>query len=141
LTALASKWTLAAMLDVAQRAMAAWRHGTGSGDWSRLQAMLDPEVSFHVPVAEFAGPQRGSDAAARFFAHVASIIRADMEVLSTLVADDRIAFEVRVRGTNQGRAFVQGLCIVFTVDDDRVQAFSEYLAWPGGLDPDDASVA
>jgi ketosteroid isomerase-like protein len=119
--------------------MTAWRHGTGSGDWSRLHAMLDPDVTFHVPIAEFPGLQRGRDAASRFFDHVSSIIRADMEVLSTLVADDRIAFEVRVRGTNQGQPFLQGLCIVFTVDDDRIQAFSEYLAWPGGLDPQHAT--
>lgn len=123
------------MLDTARQAMAAWRHGTGSGDWSRLLAMLHPEVSFHVPVAEFPGPQRGSEAASRFFDHVRSIIRADMDVVSTLVSADRVGFEVRVTGTNQGKPFVQGLCIVFTAVDGRVTAFSEYLAWPGGLDP------
>lgn len=123
------------MLDIAQQAMANWRHGTGTGDWSRLLAMLHPDVTFHVPVAEFAGLQRGSEAAERFFAHVGANFRADMDIRSTLVDGDRIGFEVRVNGTHQGQPFVQGLCIVFTVADGGVRAFSEYLAWPGGLDP------
>jgi ketosteroid isomerase-like protein len=123
------------MLDDAQRAMANWQHGARTGEWSPLLAMLHPDVTFHVPVAEFTGWQRGRAAAERFFAHIAAIIRADLEVTSTLAGDTRAGFEVRVTGTMLGRAFVQGLCIVFTIVDGQIQSFAEYLAWPGGLDP------
>ncbi len=97
--------------------------------------MLDPEVTFHVPVAGFAGRQRGKAAATRFFDQLGAELRAELEVTSTLRADPRVGFEVAVRGTWLGRDFQQALCLVFLVADGRVQAFHEYLAWPGGLDP------
>jgi hypothetical protein len=62
-------------------------------------------------------------------------VRADLTVTQTLRAGPWTAFEVSVRGTMHGRPFVQGLCLVFRVRAGRVDAFHEYLAWPGGLDP------
>jgi ketosteroid isomerase-like protein len=112
-----------------------WRHGTASGDWSGLRALLDPDVTFTVPVPGFEGVQRGAGAAERFFDHLSDIVRADLTVTQTLRAGPRTAFEVSVRGTMRGRPFVQGLCLVFRVRAGRVDAFHEYLAWPGGLDP------
>lgn len=122
-------------IDVARQAITQWQHGTRSGDWSGLLGLLRPDVTFHVPVAEFPGPQRGTAAAAAFFAHISSIIRAELTVVSTLAGSGRTAFELRVRGTMHGKPFVQRLCIVFTADGDRIRTFAEYLAWPGGLDP------
>src|SRR5262245_38193221 len=124
------------MLDVAQQAMAQWQHGTRTGEWSGLLAMMHPDVTFHVPVPEFFGIQHGSGAAEAFFTHVSSFIQADMRVVNTLVSAERIAFEVRLAGTMHAKPFAQGLCIVFAIEDGLVRSFSEYLAWPGGLDPD-----
>jgi hypothetical protein len=80
----------------------------------------------------------------RFFDHLATVLRADLTVTSTLVgvhgADHRVAFEVSVRGQWLERRFVQALCLVFVVAGDRVRAFYEYLAWPGGLDPNEPAL-
>jgi ketosteroid isomerase-like protein len=121
-------------LATAETAMRHWRSGAARGDWSALLAMLDPEVTFHVPVAGFAGRQRGKAAATRFFDKLGAELRAELEVTSTLRADRRVGFEVAVRGTWLGRDFRQALCLVFLVADGRVRAFHEYLAWPGGLE-------
>ena len=122
-------------LATAETAMRHWRSGAAQGDWSALLAMLDPEVTFHVPVAGFFGWQRGKAAAARFFDRLSAELRAELEVTSTLQAGPRVGFEVAVRGNWLGRDFTQALCLVFLVADGRVRAFHEYLAWPGGLGP------
>lgn len=122
-------------LATAETAMRHWRSGAAWGDWSAMLAMLDPEVTFHVPVAEFAGWQQGKTAATRFFDQLSAELRAELEVTSTLQAGPRVGFEVAVRGSWLGRDFTQALCLVFVVADGRVRAFHEYLAWPGGLAP------
>ena len=121
-------------LEVARLAMRRWARGAASGDWSGLMELLDPDVTFHVPVAGFAGEQRGLGAARRFFDQLTASIRAELAVTSTLRTGTRIAFEVSVRGTMLGRPFRQALCLVFVIADGRVLRFQEYLAWPGGLD-------
>jgi ketosteroid isomerase-like protein len=118
------------VLDVMQR----WRSGAATGDWSGLLARLDPDVAFHVPVAGFPGHQRGVEAATRFFAHLAAVLRAELVVTAILRGPDRTAFEVDVTGTMDGRRFSQALCLVFEVAGGRVRAFREYLAWPGGIE-------
>jgi ketosteroid isomerase-like protein len=123
-------------LDTANLAMRHWQAGAADGDWSDLLAMMDPDVAFHVPVDGFMRPQRGADAAARFFDHLTAVLRAELEVTSTLPGADRIGFEVSVRGTMRGREFRQALCLVFHTGDGRIRAFREYLAWPGGLEPE-----
>jgi ketosteroid isomerase-like protein len=124
------------VLDTASLAMRHWRSGAADGDWSRLLGMMDPDVSFHVPVAGFMQPQRGADAATRFFDHLTAVLRAELVVTSTMHDDDRVGFEVAVRGTMRGREFRQALVLVFLIDGGRIQEFREYLAWPGGLDPE-----
>jgi hypothetical protein len=122
--------------DPALTVMRQWQTGAATGDWSGLLAMLELEVAFHVPVAEFPGHQRGLPAATRFFEHLAAVLRADLVITSTLRGGDRTGFELDVHGTMHGHAFVQALCLVFELVDERVRAFHEYLAWPGGLSPD-----
>jgi ketosteroid isomerase-like protein len=117
-------------------AMRHWVSGAASGDWSALVALLDPDVVFHVPVPGFDGVRHGIDEARRFFDHLAAVFRGDLEVTSTLRDGNRIGHEVTVRGVMNGRRFVQALCLVFVLEDGRVRQFREYLAWPGGLDPD-----
>jgi len=124
------------VLDTASLAMRHWRSGAADGDWSRLLGMMDPDVTFHVPVAGFMHQQRGADAATRFFDHLTAVLRAELEVTSTLHNGDRVGFEVAVRGTMRGREFRQALFLVFLVDGGKIRAFREYLAWPGGLDPE-----
>jgi hypothetical protein len=121
--------------EVAATAMRAWVSGAASGDWSRLIALLDEGVIFHVPVPGFEGMRHGVGEARRFFDHLTAVLRADLEVTSTLRDGDRIAYEVTVRGVMHGRRFVQALCLVFDLGDATVRAFREYLAWPGGLEP------
>jgi ketosteroid isomerase-like protein len=122
-------------LDTATTAMRHWTDGAADGDWSRLVAMLDEDVVFHVPVFGFEGVRHGVAAAIAFFDHLAAVLRADLTVTSTLRDGARIGFEVSVRGVMQDRRFVQALCLVFLISGGRVTAFHEYLAWPGGLDP------
>lgn len=128
-------------LETATTAMRHWTAGAASGNWSSLIAMLDPDVTFQVPVDGFLGQRHGVAEASRFFDQLAAVLRADLTVTSTLhggpVAANRVAFEVSVRGVWLGRHFRQALCLVFVVRDDRVRSFFEYLAWPGGLDPSD----
>jgi len=130
-------------LDTAITAMRYWTSGAGTGDWSNLIRMLDPELAFQVPVDGFLGRRHGLAEASRFFDHLAAVLRAELTVTSTLLsadgAGDRVAFEVSVRGEWLERRFVQALCLVFVVGGDRVRAFFEYLAWPGGLDLSDPS--
>jgi ketosteroid isomerase-like protein len=117
-------------------AMSRWITGAATGDWTRLIEMIDPDVTFHVPVAGFEGMQHGIDAARRFFARVAATIRADLTVEASLAAGTAPAgFEVAVAGTLDGEPFRQRLFLVFDVRDGRVHGFREYLAWPGGLRP------
>ena len=123
-------------LDTATTAMRHWVAGAATGDWTDLVAMLDPEVAFDVPVDGFLGGRRGRAEAERFFNHLAEVLRAELVVGSTLRDGARIAFEVAVRGVWVQRQFRQALCLVFEIGDGRVQAFREYLAWPGGLDAD-----
>ena len=127
----------AADRDTAATAMRHWRAGAASGDWSRLVAMLDPDVVFHVPVAGFGGIQQGVAVATRFFDHLSDVLRADLTVTSTLRTGERdgerVGFEVSVRGSMDGRRFSQALCLVFLVRHGEVLAFHEYIAWPGGL--------
>jgi hypothetical protein len=122
-------------LDTAALAMRRWAAGAAGGDWSPMVGMLDPGVTFHVPVAGFGGVQQGLAAATRFFDHLSAVLRADLVVTSTLRGDPRIGFELSVRGSILGHRFIQALCLVFLVSDGRVLAFHEYLAWPGGLEP------
>jgi ketosteroid isomerase-like protein len=117
------------VLDVVRQ----WQSGAATGDWSGLLALFDPDVAFHVPVAGFAGHQRGIDAATRFFAHLTAVLRAELVVTATLHGRDRTGFEVAVTGTMHGQPFVQALVLVFELADGRVRAFREYLAWPGGM--------
>jgi ketosteroid isomerase-like protein len=124
-------------LDTAATAMRHWTAGAADGDWSRLVGMLDPAVVFHVPVPGFSGMQHGVAAATRFFDHLSAVLRADLVVRSTLRDGARIGFEISVRGSMSDRRFMQALCLVFLVRDGRVIAFHEYVAWPGGLEPDD----
>jgi ketosteroid isomerase-like protein len=124
-------------VDTATLAMRHWTAGAASGDWSRLTAMFDPDVTFRVPVPGFEGLQRGAGAATRFFDHLTAVLRADLSVTSTMCGDGRVAFEVTVRGTMHDRALRQALCLVFETADGRVRAFREYLARPGGLAPTD----
>jgi ketosteroid isomerase-like protein len=126
---------MTADLMTARTAMAHWQHGAASGDWSSLIAVLDRDVTFHVPVAGFEGIQRGVEAAERFFAYLTANLRADLQVTSTLTDGSRIGFEVQVTGMFYGKRFTQALCLVFAVRDGVVSSFSEYLAWPGGLTP------
>ena len=121
--------------DLALVVLRHWRSGAVTGDWSGLLALLDSDVAFHVPVPGFAGPQRGLGAATRFFNHLTAVLRAELVVTATLHGIDRTGFEVAVTGTMHGQPFVQALCLVFELVDGRVQAFREYLAWPGGLPP------
>jgi ketosteroid isomerase-like protein len=127
--------------DTAGTAMAHWTAGAASGSWSDLLALLDSDVRFQVPTEGFAGVQRGIDAARRFFDHLGAFLRAELRVTSTLREGDRTVFEVAVEGNMSGRDFVQALCLVLVIRDDRVQEFREYLAWPGGLDPDRPPIA
>jgi ketosteroid isomerase-like protein len=122
--------------QLAATAMRQWVSGAASGDWSGLLALLDRDVVFHVPVSGFEGVRRGVGEAGRFFDHLSAVLRAELEVTSILSADDRIGYEVTVRGVMNGRRFVQALCLVFVLGDGRVRQFREYLAWCGGLDPD-----
>jgi len=127
------------MVDAAVGARDALRHwisGAAEGDWSRLIDMLDPDVAFSVPVEGFHGNRRGRAEASRFFAHLTQAVRAELTPTSTLVEGDRVAFEVSVRGRWLERPFRQALCLVFVVREGRVIEFREYLAWPGGLEPD-----
>ena len=123
-------------LETATTAMRHWVSGAASGDWSALLSMVDADVTFDVPVEGFIGGRRGHAEATRFFTHLAEVLRARLEVTSTLQDGARIAFEVSVRGVWLKRHFRQALCLVFVVGDGRVLAFHEYLAWPGGLDAD-----
>jgi ketosteroid isomerase-like protein len=122
-------------LATATTAMRHWAAGAADGDFSRLVAMLEPDVTFHVPVPGFSGVQHGITAARRFFDHLSAVLRADLAVTATLRDDTRTGFEVSVDGSMNGRRFVQALCLVFVVRDGRVRAFREYVAWPGGLAP------
>ncbi|GIH02108.1 hypothetical protein Rhe02_01750 [Rhizocola hellebori] len=114
--------------------MRRWAYGAADGDWSGLLQMLDPDVTFHVPVAEFAGVRHGAAEAARFFGHLSPTLRAQLDVTGTLADGDRVAFEVSVRGSWHGQPLTQALCLVFVVDGHRIREFREYLAWPGGLE-------
>jgi ketosteroid isomerase-like protein len=126
--------------EIAATAMRHWVVGAATGDWSRLVALLDPDVVFHVPVPGFDGVRRGVGEARRFFDHLTAVLRAELEVTSTLRAGDRTGYEVTVRGVMEGRRFVQALCLVFVVGAGRVRQFREYLAWPGGLEPDTSAL-
>ncbi len=119
----------------ATTAMRHWTAAAADGDWSRLVAMLEPDVTFHVPVSGFSGVQYGVAAATRFFDHLSAVLRADLAVTATLRDGTRTGFEVTVDGSMNERRFVQALCLVFVVRDGRVRAFREYVAWPGGLAP------
>jgi ketosteroid isomerase-like protein len=120
----------------ADDAMSRWITGAATGDWSDLIGMIDPDVTFHVPVAGFEGVQHGIDAARRFFDRIAATIRADLTVEASFTADAaRAGFEVAVAGTLDGEPFRQRLFLAFDVRDGRVHEFAEYLAWPGGLRP------
>lgn len=122
-------------IDTATTAMRHWTTGAATSDWSRLVAMLDPAVTFHVPVPGFNdGVQHGAAAATRFFDHLSDVLRAELTVTSTLRDGSRVGFEVSVQGSMHGRGFVQALCLVFQIRDGAVVAFHEYVAWPGGLD-------
>ena len=118
---------------VAIDAMRRWINGAATGDWSALIEVIDPDVTFHVPVAGFEGIQYGIDAARRFFDRIASTIRAELTVDGSFAAGPRAGFEVAVTGSRDGEPFRQRLCLVFDVRDGRVRGFREYLAWPGGL--------
>jgi ketosteroid isomerase-like protein len=119
----------------ASEAVGHWQRGTAEGDWSGLIGMLDEDVTFRVPLEQFAGTQRGIPQCVRFFDHVSSILRADVSVSSVLANGSRVGFEVDVRGILSGEAYVQSLFIVFVVRHRRVLEFREFLAWPGGLAP------
>ena len=120
--------------ETATTAMQHWVAGAADGDWSQLLSMLDTDVHFQVPVEGFIGGRRGIAEATRFFDHLAEVLRAQLQVTSTLQDGARVAFEIAVRGVWLQRHFRQALCLVFVVGDGRVLAFHEYLAWPGGLD-------
>jgi ketosteroid isomerase-like protein len=120
-------------MTTAQEVMRRWVYAAADGDWSGLLPMLDSDVTFQVPVAGFDGIRRGSAEAARFFGHLSSTLRANLEPTGMLTDGDRIAFEVSVRGSWEGEPFTQALCLVFVIADGRVREFREYLAWPGGL--------
>jgi ketosteroid isomerase-like protein len=117
----------------ATTAMNHWIIGAATGDWTRLVGMLDPAVTFHVPVEGFAGVRHGAADAARFFDWLAANVRADLVVHATLTGEAGVAFEVQVTGTMTGEPFTQRLCLVFETAGGLVTAFREYLAWPGGL--------
>jgi hypothetical protein len=117
----------------AMTAMHHWIIGAATGDWSRLIAMLDPAVTFHVPVDGFAGVRHGTADATRFFDWLAANLRADLVIHATLTSQSCTAFEVRATGTMSGTPFTQRLCLVFDTSDGLVTGFREYLAWPGGL--------
>jgi ketosteroid isomerase-like protein len=118
---------------VASDAMRRWITGAATGDWSELIEVIDPDVTFHVPVPGFEGIQHGIDAARRFFDRIAATIRAELAVEASFAAGPRVGFEVAVVGTLDGEPFRQRLCLVFDVRDGLVHGFREYLAWPGGL--------
>ncbi len=120
-------------LHPAMTAMNHWILGAATGDWSRLIGMLDPAVTFHVPVDGFAGVRHGTADAIRFFEWVAATVRADLVVHSVLMGESGVAFEVQVTGTMHEEPFTQRLCLVFEMRDGLVHNFREYLAWPGGL--------
>src|SRR5687767_6577574 len=113
--------------ELATAAMRHWVGGAASGDWSRLLALMDPDVTFHVPLPGFPGVRHGIGEARRFFDHLTAVLRADLEVTSTMRDGDRVGFEVIVRGVMDGRSFVQALCLVFVLGGDRVRQFREYL--------------
>jgi ketosteroid isomerase-like protein len=123
-------------MSAVDEAVRRWITGAATGDWSGLIEMIDPDVTFHVPVAGFEGVQHGIDAARRFFARIAATIRADLTVEGSFAADaTRAGYEVAVAGTLDGEPFRQRLFLVFEIRDGRVHGFREYLAWPGGLRP------
>ncbi len=120
----------------AHHALRAWISGAAGGDWRALTDMLAPDVAFSVPVEGFLGIRSGRSEAERFFAFLSTAVRAELTPTAALVEGDRVAFEVAVRGRWQDRPFQQALCLVFVVREGRIAEFREYLAWPGGLDPD-----
>lgn len=116
----------------AMTAMNHWIIGAATGDWTRLIAMLDSSVTFHLPVEGFSGVRHGTDDAIRCFAWLSETMRADLVVHSILMGEAGVAFEVRVTGTMREEPFTQRLCLVFEMRDGLVTGFREYLAWPGG---------
>jgi hypothetical protein len=130
-------------LVTATTAMRHWTDGAAGGDWSALVAMLDPALTFHVPVDGFRGVRQGVPEAKRFFDHLAAVLRADLRVTSTMRDRSRFAFEVEVDGqwldrdfggAEQARTFRQALCLVIVTGGSRIRSFHEYVAWPGGLE-------
>jgi ketosteroid isomerase-like protein len=120
-------------LHPAMTAMNHWIIGAATGDWTRLIGMLDPAVTFHVPVDGFAGVRNGHADAVRLFDWLAANVRADLVVHATLTGESAVAFEVQVTGTMTGEPFTQRLCLVLETRDGLVAGFREYAAWPGGL--------
>jgi hypothetical protein len=120
-------------LVTATTAMRHWTDGAASGDWSALVAMLDPELTFHVPVDGFRGVRQGVPEAKRFFDHLTAVLRAELRVTSRLRDGSRFAFEVEVDGRWLDRDFRQALCLVIVTGGGRIRSFHEYVAWPGGL--------
>ena len=117
-------------METADTAMRHWVAGAATGDWTALQALLDPGVAFHVPVSGFPGQQTGAEAAGRFFAELSAWLRARLTVTARLSGGDRTAFEVTVDGMLAGRPFEQRLCLVFVTSGGLVREFREYLAFP-----------
>jgi hypothetical protein len=117
-------------MDIADAAMRHWTAGAATGDWTALVALLDPAVTFHVPVSGFTGTQHGVESATRFFAGLTAMLRAQLTVTGRLTGDGRTAFEVTVDGMLAGRPFEQRLCLVFVTGGGLVREFREYLAFP-----------
>jgi ketosteroid isomerase-like protein len=114
-------------MDLADDAMRRWITGAATGDWSRLLAVIDPDVTFHVPVAGFEGVQRGVDAARRFFDRIAATIRAEPDRRRVVrrrarVPPSRSPWWEPSRASRSGN----GCALCFDIRDGRVARFREY---------------
>ncbi len=120
-----------AALDNAQKgqaAVAAWRQGFRTGDFSALIAMLDDNVQYRLGIAPYNVVRNGkADAIQAFTAFQAMSIRVEQTPITPpMFNGSSTTFEFNAKGTVNGNPVEANLLVVFDILNGKIVRMYEY---------------
>lgn len=120
-----------AALDNAQKgqaAIAAWRTGFKTGDFSALVAMLDDNVEYRLGIPPYNTIRRGkADAVQAFQSFQSLTIRVDQTPIAPpMFSGNSTTFEFQAKGTVGGNAVEANLLVVFDIVNGKIVRMREY---------------
>jgi ketosteroid isomerase-like protein len=118
------------ILDTANRAFSAFRHGLATGEWDGFLETLADDFTFWFPVGPFQGENCGKERAREFFHYVTDKVfigGLTLDLVRIASDENTVFFEARSSGTMLGHPYQNQVAIAFEIQGNLVHSYREYL--------------